>query len=61
MVVYTGEYNVHSDISKQKLKVLTEDMIRNVDVRVNIGCTEKEAYPTLFIHNLVEWEIEDPK
>ena len=49
------------DISKQKSKVLTEDMIRNADVRVNMGCMEKEACPTLFIHNLVEWEIEDPK
>ena len=36
-------------------------MIRNADVRVNMGCMEKEACPTLFIHNLVDWEIEDPK
>ena len=49
------------DISKQKSKVLTEDMIRNADVRVNMGCMEKEACPALFIHNLVEWGIEDPK
>jgi arsenate reductase (thioredoxin) len=49
------------DISKQKSKVLTEDMIRNVDVRVNMGCIDREACPSLFIHNLVEWGIEDPK
>ena len=49
------------DISKQKSKVLTEDMIRNAAVRVNMGCMEKEACPTLFIHNLVEWNIENPK
>jgi arsenate reductase (thioredoxin) len=49
------------DISKQKSKILTEDMIRNADVRVNMGCMAKESCPTLFIHNLLEWRIEDPK
>jgi arsenate reductase (thioredoxin) len=49
------------DISKQKSKVLTEDMIRNAAIRVNMGCMEKEACPILFIHDLLEWGIEDPK
>ena len=49
------------DISKQKSKIITEDMIRNSAVRVNMGCMEKESCPTLFIYNLVEWGIEDPK
>jgi arsenate reductase (thioredoxin) len=49
------------DISKQKSKMLTEDMIRNTAVRVNMGCMDKEACPALFIHNLIEWGIEDPK
>jgi arsenate reductase len=49
------------DISRQKSKVLTEDMIRNAAIRVNVGCMEKEACPTLFIHDLLEWGIEDPK
>lgn len=49
------------DISKQKSKMITEDMIRNADVRVNMGCMDKESCPTLFIHNVLEWGIEDPK
>ena len=53
------EYDI--DISKQKPKIITEDMIRDATVRVNMGCMEKEACPALFIHNLVEWGIEDPK
>jgi protein-tyrosine-phosphatase len=48
------------DISKQKSKVLTEDMIIKAG-RVNMGCMEKEACPTLYIHDLLEWGIEDPK
>src|SRR5919198_369245 len=49
------------DMTKQKSKVITEDMVRNAAVRVNMGCMDKEACPTLFIHNLIEWRIEDPK
>ena len=53
------EYGI--DISKQKSKLITEDMIRGATVRVNMGCIDKESCPTLFIHNLVDWNIEDPK
>src|SRR6266487_1610251 len=49
------------DINKQRSKIITEDMIKNSTVRVNMGCMDKESCPTLFIHNLLEWGIEDPK
>jgi arsenate reductase (thioredoxin) len=49
------------DISKQKSKIITEDMIKNSFIRVNMGCMDKESCPTLFIHNQLEWGIEDPK
>jgi arsenate reductase (thioredoxin) len=49
------------DMSGQKSKILTDDMIRNADVRVNMGCMDKESCPTLFIHNSLEWGIEDSK
>jgi protein-tyrosine-phosphatase len=49
------------DISKQKPKIITEDMIKNSTVQVNMGCMDKESCPTLFIHNVLEWGIEDPK
>jgi arsenate reductase (thioredoxin) len=47
--------------SKQKSKILTEDMIRSSTIRVNMGCMEKESCPTLFINAVLEWGIEDPK
>ena len=28
---------------------------------VNMGCMDKESCSALFIHNLIEWNIEDPK
>jgi arsenate reductase len=49
------------DISKQKSKTITEDMIRSSNVRVNMGCMNKEACPILFINDILEWGIEDPK
>src|SRR5437870_13879123 len=49
------------DISKQRAKIITEDMIRQSTARVNMGCIQRELCPTLFIHNVLDWNIEDPK
>jgi len=49
------------DISNQKSKEITEDMIRNSSKIVNMGCMDKDSCPTLFIQNLLDWNIEDPK
>ena len=49
------------DISKQKSKDLTEDMMRNSDKIINMGCMDKNFCPTLFIPNVIDWGIEDPK
>jgi protein-tyrosine-phosphatase len=49
------------DISKQKSKDLTDDMIRNSDKIINMGCMDKNLCPTLFIPNVIDWGIEDPK
>jgi arsenate reductase (thioredoxin) len=49
------------DISKQRPKIITEDMIRQSTARINMGCIQRESCPTLFIHNVLDWNIEDPK
>ena len=49
------------DISNQKSKDITEDMMRNSTKIVNMGCMEKGACPTLLLHNVVDWKTEDPK
>ena len=49
------------DISNQKSKEITEDMMRNSTKIVNMGCMDKSFCPTLFIPNLIDWGIEDPK
>jgi arsenate reductase (thioredoxin) len=49
------------DISKQKSKDLAEDMMRNSDKIINMGCMDKNFCPTLFIPKVIDWGIEDPK
>ena len=49
------------DISKQKPKDLSEDMMRNSDKIINMGCMDNNFCPTLFIPKVVDWGIEDPK
>ena len=49
------------DISNQRSKDLTEDMIKNATTVVNMGCMDNNFCPTLYIHNVIDWGIEDPK
>ena len=52
------------DISKQKPKEITKYMMLNSDKIVNMGCMDKSSSsfcPALFLNNLIDWNIEDPK
>ena len=49
------------DISSQKSKIITEDMIRSSEKSVNMGCIDKAECPLLFMNNVIDWGIEDPK
>ena len=49
------------NIGNQKSKDITEDMMRDSTKIVNMGCMDKSFCPTLFIPNVIDWRIEDPK
>jgi arsenate reductase (thioredoxin) len=49
------------DISCQKPKELTEDMMLNAAKIISMGCMDKNFCPTLFVPKVVDWGIEDPK
>jgi arsenate reductase (thioredoxin) len=49
------------DISNQKSKDLTEDMIRNATTVVNMGCMDNNFCPTMYIPRVIDWGLEDPK
>jgi len=49
------------DISRQKSKIITDDMIKNSARAVSMGCMDRSDCPLLFLNNPVDWRIEDPK
>ena len=49
------------DISNQKSKILSEEMIKRASRTVNMGCIDKKACPALFMKDITEWSIPDPK
>ena len=49
------------DISKQKSKELTDEMIRESDNVINMGCMDKNFCPTIWLPKVIEWNLEDPK
>ena len=52
---------VEIDISTQKSKVLTDEMIKNSNHIVNMGCMDKSFCPAIFLPKIIEWNLEDPK
>jgi arsenate reductase len=60
-IVVQAMDEVGVDIKQQKPKEITEDVMRNSTRIVNMGCMDKSFCPTLFIPNLIDWGIEDPK
>ena len=52
---------VDIDISDNKSKLVTNEMIEESDSVVNMGCMDKESCPALFVEDVAEWGIEDPK
>ncbi|MGH1568436.1 MAG: arsenate reductase ArsC [Nitrosopumilus sp.] len=49
------------DLVNQKPKVLSDDMIENSSKTVNMGCMDKESCPALFVKDVLDWNISDPK
>lgn len=49
------------DIVKQKPKLLSDDMIQSSFKVVNMGCMNKDSCPSLFVHDVIDWNISDPK
>ena len=53
------------DISKNRPKLLTQEMIENADLVITMGCSVESVCPAPLIakmqKKLVEWKLEDPK
>jgi arsenate reductase (thioredoxin) len=49
------------DISKQRPKELSEELIRSSFLKVSMGCIDQTECPAVFLGNHQDWGIEDPK
>ncbi len=49
------------DMTFQTPKLLSDDMIEQSFKTINMGCMDKESCPALFVKDIVNWTISDPK
>jgi arsenate reductase len=49
------------DITTQTPKTITNSMMREASKVINMGCMDRESCPALFVKNVLDWAIEDPK
>ena len=48
------------DIENKTPKSLSNEMLDN-SIAVNMGCMDKESCPALFVKDVLDWGISDPK
>ena len=49
------------DILQQSPKTLSNGMIENSFKTINMGCMDKTSCPALFVNDVLDWDISDPK
>jgi len=49
------------DLDDQQPKLLSNNMIENSFKTINMGCIDKESCPSLFVNDVLDWDISDPK
>jgi arsenate reductase (thioredoxin) len=59
-IVVEAMREVGIDTPEQKSKEVTDDMIRNSNYIVNMGCMDKSFCPTIFLPKVIEWNLPDP-
>ena len=59
VVSVMGEIGI--DLKNQNPQLLSSSMIENSNKTVNMGCMDKESCPSLFVKDVENWNIDDPK
>jgi protein-tyrosine-phosphatase len=49
------------DMKNQTPKIISQQIISESEKAVNMGCINKESCPTLFLKDVLDWQIPDPK
>ena len=49
------------ELVDQQPKLLSNGMIESSFKTINMGCMDKESCPSLFVQDVLDWDISDPK
>ena len=49
------------DMLEQSPKILSNSMIENSHKIVNLGCVDEESCPAIFVKDVIDWNVSDPK
>ena len=49
------------DLSENKPKLITSEMVQEVDMIIVMGCSAEGFCPAPLLNKVIDWEIEDPK
>ena len=49
------------DVMNQHPKLLSDFMLKTSSKTVNMGCMDKKSCPSLFVKDVLDWNISDPK
>ena len=60
-IVIQAMKEVGIDIENNSPQNISQQMINEAEIAVNMGCMDKESCPVLFLKNAEDWQIQDPK
>ena len=60
-VVVQAMREVGINIENNSPQNISQQMIDEAEIAVNMGCVNKESCPALFLKNIEDWQIQDPK
>ena len=60
-IVIQAMKEVGIDIENNSTQNISQQMIDEAEIAVNMGCMDKESCPALFLKDVEDWEIQDPK
>ena len=60
-IVIQAMKEVGIDIKSYTPQTISQQMIEQAKIAVNMGCMDKESCPALILKNVIDWKIPDPK
>ena len=60
-IVIQAMKEVGIDIKNNSPQNISQQMIDESEITINMGCVDKESCPALFLKDVDDWQIQDPK